>query len=72
MFGLGNTAEVKQQQHQDNLRRVEQERLAQETVANQEKLAVLQSIGNRLFGLVDKKQQDHQTGTKWFADESTY
>jgi len=54
------------------LRRAEQEWLAQEEGTNREKLVLLQSIGSRLFGLLDKKQQDQQIGTGRLADESAY
>lgn len=71
MLGLGNIAEVKQQQHQDNLRRVERERLAAKATTTRETLGVLQGIGNGLFGLFDKQKQDHQAGPGRLADETS-
>ena len=70
MFGLGNAAEVKHQQHQDHLRRAERERLAQEATADSERLAVLQSIGNHLVGLLNKKGEDHRAGTGKLTEKS--
>jgi len=70
MFGLGNSAEVKRQQHQDHLRRAEQQRLAQEAAVNREKLAVLQSIGHQLFGLIDRKHEENRVGTRRLSEKS--
>ncbi len=62
MMFIGNSAEVNREQHEDRLRKIENDRLAKEATINQGKSGVWQSIGHRLSEFIDRKQEGSDKG----------